>query len=70
MAVLYGTHSMLRPGRTLALDKLESPVSQITFLSTEVDTLAGELHLLDDKLHRILHTLAWWWAGKRVNDGN
>lgn len=44
----------------LAMDKLEEPTHRLTFLGIEIDTQAGVLHLLADKLSRLKDLLSQW----------
>ena len=46
-------------------DKLERPTDCITFLSTEIDTAAGILRLLVDKIAR-LRVLLQQWSTRRA----
>ena len=52
-------------GVPLAEHKREGPTSRITFLGIEIDTIAGKLRLLADKLQR-LQALLQDWGDRKV----
>ena len=52
-------------GVPLAIDKLESPSTQLTFLGIEIDTVAGVVWLPGDK-QACLRQLVQQWSGRRV----
>ena len=47
-------------GFPVAMNKVEGPSTNLTFLGILFDTAAGQLHLPQDKLGRILHELERW----------
>ena len=47
-------------GVPIADHKCDGPTTCLTFLEIEVDTIAGQLHLPTDKLHRLQTLLAEW----------
>ena len=49
----------------LALDKLESPATQLLFLGIRIDTTAMETSLPKDKLSGLLTELQWWSSSKK-----
>ena len=49
----------------MAANKSEGPVTSLVFLGIVIDTVAGELHLLDDKLQH-LRPLLQRWGSKRA----
>ena len=68
LAILDHTCSQL--GVPTADHKRDGPTSCLTFLGIEVDTAAGQLRLLQDKLLRLQTLLAEWGVGKSADGGN
>ena len=58
-------HQCNRLGVPIAAHKTEGPSSCLVFLGIEIDTVARELRLPADKLHR-LQTLLQQWGDKKV----
>ena len=52
-------------GVPIAKHKRGGPSTRTVFLGIEIDTIAGELRLPADKLHR-LQTLLRQWGGRKV----